>query len=167
MVVEKPLVGAVPHGAHTGHPQGHVQQLGWNSLKDMEDTGTPCLRSSKYPPAWYFFRPGRTQHAIPHVRRKDTKRYYDRRSKIFFRASPSEPSSHTVKTDEDKPRTSMLLAVTRAKARSQDRMTTSMGEVWLATQIPSDWGRFSRLWKLMTAEKERAIMRKTVSAERW
>ena len=46
LVVEKPLVGAVPHGAHTGHPQGHVQQLGWNSLKDMEDTGTPCLRSS-------------------------------------------------------------------------------------------------------------------------
>jgi hypothetical protein len=55
---------------------------------------------------------------------------------------------------------------TRAYALSQDRMTTSMGEVWLATQMPSDLGRFSRLWKLMTAEKERAMMRNTVSAAR-
>jgi hypothetical protein len=44
-------------------------------------------------------------------------------------------------------------------------MKTSMGVVWLATQMPSDFGRSSRLWNVTTAEMDRLKIRKHVRAD--
>ena len=44
-------------------------------------------------------------------------------------------------------------SLTNAYALSQARMSTSMGDVWLATQIPEPGALFSTLWYEMTADR--------------
>jgi hypothetical protein len=42
-------------------------------------------------------------------------------------------------------------------------IVTSIGEVWLATQNPQFFGLYSSLWKLMTAESDRQMMRNPIN----
>lgn len=52
-----------------------------------------------------------------------------------------------------------LCVLTSEYELSVPRITTSIGDVWLATQKPTPFGRFLVSWNLMTADSGRAIMR--------
>lgn len=57
----------------------------------------------------------------------------------------------------------LLRILTSENVQSLDNKATSIGDVWLATQKPQFFGRYSSLWRLMTAESDRAMIRNPIN----